>query len=127
MSESVYKRIDRGVYRAERGLVVVSLVVMAVVVFLDVVHRSFSGEQSKFAAAVSKLAGWFGTEIVEGTASYQQLVDAAPIVMFVVFTGLAYFGIRSTKRATPISTPIAVVGAVGGVLVAYEESRRCRC
>ncbi|MCA9706840.1 MAG: TRAP transporter small permease subunit [Myxococcales bacterium] len=119
MRDSIYKRLDHAVYRAERGLVVVSLVVMAVVVFLDVVHRSFSGEQSKFAAAVAKVAGWGGVEIVEGTASYQQLVDAAPTVLLVVFTGLTYFGIRSAKRATPVPPVMALAGAVGGVLVAY--------
>lgn len=106
-------------YRAERAIVVVSLVVMAIVVFLDVVHRSFSGEGSKLAMVLAKVAGWFGSEIVEGTPSYQGLVDASPWLLLVIFGGLAYFGIRSTKRAVPIAAPIAAGAAVAGVLVVY--------
>lgn len=119
VSQSAYKRIDHAVYRAERALVVASLLVMAVVVFLDVVHRSFSGEDSKFATAIAKVAGWFGVEILPDTAQYQQLVDASPWVLLVVFIGLTYFGIRSTKREVPISPPIAMAGAVAGVLATY--------
>ena len=96
MSQSAYKRIDHAVYRAERALVVASLLVMAVVVFLDVVHRSFSGEESKFADAIAKTAGWFGVEILPDTPQYQQLADASPWVLLVLFIGLTYFGIRST-------------------------------
>ncbi len=92
---------------------------MAVVVFLDVVHRSFSGEESKFATAIAKMAGWFGVELLPETPQYQQLVDASPWVLLVIFIGLTYFGIRSTKRAVPISPPIAMVGAVAGVLATY--------
>lgn len=106
-------------YRAERAIVVVSLVVMATVVFLDVVHRSFSGEGSKLAMVLAKVAGWFGSEIVEGTPSYQGLVDASPWLLLVIFTGLTYFGVRSTKRAVPIAAPIAAGAALAGVLVAY--------
>lgn len=119
MSDSVYSRIDHAVYRAERTIVVVSLVVMAVVVFLDVVHRGFSGDDSKVAMVVAKLAGWVGSEIAPDSSQYQGLVSASPWVLFVTFTGLTYFGIRSAKRATPISPPIAAVGAVAGVLVSY--------
>ncbi|MEM9458075.1 MAG: TRAP transporter small permease [Myxococcota bacterium] len=119
MSESIYKRIDHAVYRAERALVVVSLVVMAVVVFLDVVHRSFSGEESKFAVAVVTMARWVGVQVAEESAGYERLTAAAPYVLSVIFIGLAYFGIRSAKRATPISPAVALVGAIGGVVVAY--------
>lgn len=119
VSESIYKRIDHAVYRAERALVVVSLVVMAVVVFLDVVHRSFSGEESKFASAVVTMARWVGVQIAEESAGYEQLTAAAPYVLSAIFIGLAYFGIRSAKRATPVSAAMALVGAIGGVVVTY--------
>jgi len=119
VSQSVYKRIDHAVYRAERAVVVLALLVMAVVVFLDVVHRSFSGEESKFAAAVAKVGGWFGAEIVPDTARYQQLVEVSPYVQLVVFIGLAYFGIRSTKRSTPVRPPQALLGAIAMVLFAF--------
>ncbi len=119
VAESVYKRIDRTVYLTERALVVASLLVMAIVVFLDVVHRSFSGEDSKFAMVASKLAAWVGVEVLPGTSSYQSLSDASPWVLLVAFSGLTYFGIRSTKRDTPIAVPVAAVGALVGVLTAY--------
>lgn len=119
VSVSVYKRIDRAVYHAERAVVVGSLVLMAVVVFLDVVHRSFSGEESKLALMVAKVAGWFGAQLEVGTAGYEQLAAASPYVLFVVFTGLTYFGIRSAKRHAPVAAPVAAVAAVAAVLVVY--------
>lgn len=119
MSESVYKRIDRAVYQVEKAIVVVSLVLMAVVVFLDVVHRSFSGEESKFAGVIAKMAGWFGAEIVPETPAYESLASASPWILTATFIGLTYFGIRSTKRETPIPVPHAIGGAVVGVAVAY--------
>ena len=119
MSDSVYKRIDHAVYRAERAVVVGSLLLMSLVVFLDVVHRSFSGDESKLAMVVAKLAGWVGVDMPPGSPAHDQLAAAAPYVLFVGFAALTYFGIRSTRRATPIAAPIAAVAAVGGVLVAY--------
>jgi TRAP-type C4-dicarboxylate transport system permease small subunit len=119
VSGSIYKRIDHAVYRAERAVVVGALVLMSVVVFLDVVHRSFSGDESKLAQMVAKVAGWVGVEIPAGSSAYAQLAAASPTVLFVGFSALTYFGIRSTKRATPISAPIAAVAAVAGVVVSY--------
>lgn len=119
MSDSVYKRIDHAVYRAERAVVVASLLVMSVVVFLDVVHRSFSGDESKLVMVAAKLAGWVGVELPPGSPGHDQLTAASPYVLFLGFSALAYFGIRSTKRATPIAAPIAAGAAVAGVLVAY--------
>jgi TRAP-type C4-dicarboxylate transport system permease small subunit len=119
VSDSVYKRIDHAVYRAERAVVVGSLLLMSAVVFLDVVHRSFSGEESKLAMVVGKLAGVLGADMPPGSPAHDQLTAASPWVLFVVFSALAYFGIRSTKRATPVAAPIAAAAAVAGVLVAY--------
>ena len=119
MSDSLYKRIDHGVYRAERAIVVASLLLMSAVVFLDVVHRSFSGEESKLAMVVAKLAGMVGADMPPGSPAYDQLSAASPYVLFVGFSALAYFGVRSTRRATPIAAPIAAAAAVAGVLVAY--------
>jgi TRAP-type C4-dicarboxylate transport system permease small subunit len=92
---------------------------MSIVVFLDVVHRSFSGTDSKLAMVLAKLAGWGGMDMPPGSPGYEQLAAASPYVSFVVFSALSYFGIRSTKRATPIAAPIAAAAAVAGVLVAY--------
>lgn len=119
VSDSPYARIDNAVYRVERTIVVVSLIVMSVVVFLDVVHRGFSGDDSKLAAVVAKLAGVLGSEMPPDSESYQRLVELSPWGLFVIFTGLAYFGIRSAKRATPVAPPMAAIAAVAGVLVTY--------
>jgi TRAP-type C4-dicarboxylate transport system permease small subunit len=119
VSDSVYKRIDHAVHRAERAVVVGSLLVMSVVVFLDVVHRSFSSDESKLAAALARMAGWVGVELPADSSGYAQLAAVSPYVLFAMFAGLAYFGIRSTRRATPIAAPIAAAVAVAGVLVAY--------
>lgn len=119
MSDSVYKRIDYAVYRAERAVVVGSLLLMSLVVFLDVVHRSFSGEESKLAMVIAKLAGWVGIDVPAGSPTHDQLAAASPWILLVGFSALAYFGIRSTKRATPVAAPVAAVAAVAGVLVAY--------
>lgn len=119
VSDSAYKRIDHAVYRAERAVVVGSLLLMSVVVFLDVVHRSFSGEDSKLAMVVAKLAGLLGADMPPGSPAHDQLAAASPYVLFVGFSALAYFGVRSTRRATPIAAPIAAAAAVAGVLIAY--------
>jgi C4-dicarboxylate transporter, DctQ subunit len=119
VADSVYKRIDHAVYRAERAVVVGSLLIMSAVVFLDVLHRSFSGDESRLTTVLSKLLGWVGVEMPPGSPPYEQLASASPYLLFVGFAALAYFGIRSTKRATPIAAPIAAAAAVAGVLVAY--------
>lgn len=119
MADSVYKRIDHAVYRAERAVVVGSLLIMSAVVFLDVLHRSFSGDESRLTTVLSKLLGWVGVDMPPGSPAYEQLASASPYLLFVGFAALAYFGIRSTKRATPIAAPIAAASAVAGVLVAY--------
>jgi TRAP-type C4-dicarboxylate transport system permease small subunit len=119
VSDSLYKRIDHGVYRAERAIVVGSLLLMSAVVFLDVVHRSFASEESKLAMVVAKLAGLVGVDLPPGSPGHDQLSAAAPYVLLVGFSALAYFGVRSTRRATPIAAPIAAAAAVAGVLVAY--------
>lgn len=121
------KRLDDAVYRAERMLVVSALLIMAVVVFLDVVHRGFAGEASKFADIGIKAAGLFGAlpakdapEYAQAVAElYPKLAEASPYVLFTVFTGLGYFGIRSTKRAVPVAPASAAGFAVAGVLAAY--------
>ena len=75
------KRLDRAVYNVERTIVVTALVVMSIVVFLDVVHRTFSGEGSKLASAIAKLAGMVGRPIPEESEQFQSLVDVAPYLV----------------------------------------------
>ncbi|MEM6990477.1 MAG: TRAP transporter small permease subunit [Myxococcota bacterium] len=121
------KRLDNLVYQLERMVVVSALLVMAIVVFLDVVHRGFAGEASKFAEVGIKVAGLFGSLPAEDAPEYAtavaemttKLAAASPYVLFTLFTGLGYFGIRSAKRAEPVPPPIAALYAVAGVLATY--------
>src|SRR5262245_16613194 len=76
------KQLDRRVYAAERAIVVFALLAMAVIVFVDVVHRSFAGEENKFVELVVKLGG----EGIRG---------AAPFVLAAVCVALAYAGVRT--------------------------------
>lgn len=121
------KRLDYAVYRAERALVVASLLIMAIVVFLDVVHRGFGGEASKFAEVGVKVAGLFGMlpaedapERVQAVADMtDKLAGISPYFLFVFFTSLSYFGIRTSKRAEAVPPPTAALYAVAGVLATY--------
>jgi TRAP-type C4-dicarboxylate transport system permease small subunit len=113
------KRLDRAVYNVERTIVVTALVVMSIVVFLDVVHRTFSGEGSKLASAIAKIAGMMGRPIPEESEQFQSLVDVSPYIVAVVSVVLGYAGVRTARRAEPIAPPRALVLAVGGVVVVY--------
>ena len=55
--EGLLKRVNDGVYAVERGIVVITSVLMAIVVFFDVVHRRYSSAESKL---VEKLGKWTG-------------------------------------------------------------------
>ena len=113
------KRLDRAVYNVERTIVVTALVVMAIVVFLDVVHRTFSGEGSKLASAIAKLAGMAGRPIPEESDEFQELVDLSPYLLSIASVLLGYVGVRTARRAEPVPAPRALVLAVGGVVVVY--------
>jgi len=107
-------RLDRRVFQVERALVVASLVVMSVVVFLDVVHRTFADPESKLAQWLAKLAG-----IADDTPAHETLQDVAPWLLFAFFVWLAYFALRTARMKKSMSRPRAAVLAVVGVLVAY--------
>lgn len=111
--------MDRGVYRLERNFVVFALLAMAIVVFLDVVHRAFSGDTSKVVEAVAKVAGWFGAESLPGTPGFERLGGIVPPVLFVVFVVLAQFGIRTATRSRPVPHGRAWIYAIAGVVATY--------
>ena len=51
------KKVNDGVYAVERVLVVAALVIMAVVVFFDVVHRRYTDAESKLVGLLLRLSG----------------------------------------------------------------------
>lgn len=91
--EGLLKRVNDGVYAVERGIVVITSVLMAIVVFFDVVHRRYSSAESKL---VEKLGKWTGMD-PEGSL-YGSLQDASSFIVWVLAFGLVYFGIRSASR-----------------------------
>jgi TRAP-type C4-dicarboxylate transport system permease small subunit len=97
-------RLDRQLYRAERAFVVFALLAMSVVVFLDVVHRSFAGEENKFVELMVKLGG----DAVRGPA---------PFLLAALCVALGYAGIRSatSNRIKPL--PALGWSAVGTVVL----------
>ncbi|MDF1564944.1 MAG: TRAP transporter small permease subunit [Deltaproteobacteria bacterium] len=87
-------RLDRAVYRAERFVVVAGLFVMSVVVFIDVVHRTFADPESRVARWLAGAAGLFG-EAGLAEALYPTMRDwVAPPFLFAFFLILAYIGVR---------------------------------
>ncbi len=86
------KRIDDGLYALERWIAVVASVVMAIVVFFDVVHRRYSSVDSKL---VEKLGSWTGMD-PEGS-TYLALQDASTWIVWGLSFLLVYFGLRSAS------------------------------
>lgn len=114
----VFERVDRLVYRAERAFVVAALLVMALVVFLDVVHRAFAGAGSKLADAAARVGGWFGVVAEQGTPAYDALAQTMPWVGGSVTIALTWFAIRTATRGR-VGHPVALGSAVVGVALAY--------
>ncbi len=118
MSDSL-QRLDRVIYRCERAFVVTALLGMALVVFLDVVYRTFAAGGSKALDVYVKLAGWFGRTIEPGSAAHESAAAMMPWVAFALFAGLAWSGIRTGTRPRPLSHPVAAALGVGGTVVVY--------
>jgi TRAP-type C4-dicarboxylate transport system permease small subunit len=117
---STPEKLDDVVYRLERLVVVASLAIMSVVVFLDVIHRTFASEENKFVGVLAKIIGLFGMQKPTlGSPEYQSLETAAPIVLWVVFVWLAYFGVRTATREVAVPPLRALAYAVVGVIGAY--------
>ena len=89
---ALLEKIDDGLYRIERWIAVVASIVMAIVVFFDVVHRRYSSVESKL---VEKLGAWTGMD-PEGS-TYQSLQDASGMIVWALTFGIVYFGIRSAS------------------------------
>lgn len=91
--EALLKRVNDGIYSVERWIAVVVSVVMAVVVFFDVVYRRYAAIDSKI---IEKLGRWTGMDR-EGSF-YLSLQDSSTIIVWALAFGLVYFGIRSASR-----------------------------
>lgn len=107
------------VFQVERTLVVAALVVMSVVVFADVVHRTFASDENKGVAAFVKLLSYFGQEIERGDATHTSLEAWFPYALWLAAVGLGVLGIRTAKTRTRMAMPKAVVFSVVGVAVGY--------
>jgi hypothetical protein len=118
--EALLKRVNDGIYAVERAIVVVTSVVMAIVVFFDVVYRRYASVDSKI---IEKLGTWTGMDFEGGL--YLGLQGASSFIVWALAFGLVYFGIRSASRRPLFEDvpkqaeedPIAVGPALGGTVV----------
>lgn len=117
--KDLFKKIDRLVFRGERWLVVASLMVMSVVVFLDVIYRTFASEENKGVTAFVKFLSYFGGSIERGDPTYVSLESWFPYVLWVAFVGLGVLGIRTAGRREKMALPKAVLFSTVGVVAAY--------
>jgi len=117
--KDLFKKIDRMVFRGERVFVIAALVVMSIVVFLDVVHRTFASDENKGVAAFVKLLSYFGQSIERGDATYTSLEGWFPYALWVAFVGLGVLGVRTASRREKVSMPRALVFSVVGVAGSY--------
>ena len=111
-------QLNRLVYRIERAFVAFALLTMALVVFLDVLHRATAGERSKGIDASIKVIGWVGPELTEGTSGYDLALKLIPWVAFAIFAGLGWAAVRAATRGRTPHTHAAAAG-VGATVVGY--------
>jgi TRAP-type C4-dicarboxylate transport system permease small subunit len=111
-------RLNRLVYRVERAFVAVALLVMAWVVFFDVLHRAFSGERTKAIDAFIKVIDWFGPNLAEGNPGHETALAVLPWVAFAIFAGLGWAAVRAGTRGR-MPHAHAAGFAIGGTVVAY--------
>lgn len=116
--KDLFKKIDHAVFRGERVLVVAALVVMSVVVFLDVVHRTFAGNENKGVAAFVQLMSYVGVVIERGSATHTSLENWLPHALWIGFIGLGVLAVRTGSRSK-ISTPKALGISIVGVVAVY--------
>jgi TRAP-type C4-dicarboxylate transport system permease small subunit len=100
------RRIDDAWYRAERALCVGLLVVMAVAVFLDAVHRQAANE-GRLEVLCRKLFG-------AGAAG-----PVSTVLAFVIAWWIIYGALRTAKTAKQISAARAAVIGVLGTAAGY--------
>lgn len=92
----VLEGLDRGVYQAERALLFVSLVMMTVLVFGEVVVRTFTRPVGKTAALLLWVAERFG-EVPE--PARKQIVELwGPLFFSLLSLGLCVFAAHSARQ-----------------------------
>ncbi len=114
-----FKKIDRMVFRLERVFVVAALVVMSVVVFLDVVHRTFASEDNKGVTAFVKFLSYFGQDLERGDGRFEAIEQWFPYLLWAGFVGLGFLGLRTANTRTKIEPVRALAFSAAGVVVVY--------
>lgn len=107
-----FRAIDKLYYRAEKAVVVASFLVMSLVVFLDVVHRTANSDSGLTERTLGRLApesasrGWL-----------------AALVLGLVFFGIFYVAARTAQREPPLSKGTSALVAGGLVVGLYAAVR----
>ncbi len=116
---AVLKKINDGVYAVEKAIVVISLLMMSVMVFFDVVQRRYTSEGSKLIKLIGKLFG-----VDEESSSYESLTAVSPwitgaLIFLLVFAGfltastraLHVSGEKDDREERPERRPSAMLAA----------------
>jgi len=129
----VVKKVNDGVYAVEKVIVVASMPVMSVIVFLDVVHRQYTANESKIVGVLAFFAG-----LAEESSGDQSLSSISLYLAFALTYFLIFMAIRTASRrplmppkdATDedrkkwderekLGVPVALGGALVGTLLGY--------
>lgn len=116
---AVLKKINDGVYAVEKAIVVISLLMMSVMVFFDVVQRRYTSEGSKLVKVIAKMV-----RVDPESGSYESLMAASPwitggLIFLLVFAGfltastrtLHVSGEKDDRQERPERRPSAVLAA----------------
>lgn len=120
-TDTTWARLDATIGRAERALALVALLVMALVMFLDVVHRRYTDPESKLMGVAARLVG-----AVAGDTTWLALQSSAGVVVPLAFVASVYFALRRAdashqparqrSRAISVGLALVVVAAAWGML-----------
>jgi TRAP-type C4-dicarboxylate transport system permease small subunit len=86
-------RVDTGIYQVERVLLVISLVMMTLLVFSEVIVRTFTRPVGKTASILIALLG------IDDPETAKQVADVwGPVLFHLMFAGLCVFGAHSSRQ-----------------------------
>jgi C4-dicarboxylate transporter DctM subunit len=118
-SASPLRRVNALVYRAEEAMIALFLLATVVLMFIDVVDRRLTAQDSRLAVAVAKVLGITREETLAALTAWAPKVAAALGALVVV----AAFRASERKRARPLlpglgaaSPYVAALLALGGVV-----------
>lgn len=114
-------RVDDAIFAVERGAVVVSMTVMVLMVFFDVVARRLEAQESKLAALLLALGRPLGLRPGEAGAPWVQ-TTLTPIVGAALLGGLIWFGFATMRwraERAVVPRPLEPLLALAGTALLF--------